>query len=278
MKTAVSLGFFDGLHKGHLAVLCVDNSFHRVAVTFKTSPRAELSGIDEALQSFFDRCNALKKIGVDEVYALDFKKVKNIAPLEFLRFLKEKFNPSLISCGFNYRFGKNGQGDTLLLKKFCEKNGIELRVSEPVTQNGKTVSSSYVRELINKGDVKTANTLLAEPFSFKMPVIKGDQRGRTIDFPTINQEYPKDFVIPKFGVYKTEVSFDGKSYSGITNIGTRPTYPSTFIISETYILDFNGDLYGKDVKISLLELLREEKKFSSLEELKAQIAEDIKKI
>ena len=278
MKTAVSLGFFDGLHKGHLAVLDVCSSFHRVAVTFKTSPKAELSGVSEAIQSFADKCKALKKFGVDEVYALDFNEVKNKTPLEFLLLLKDRFSPALISCGFNYRFGKGGQGDIVFLEDFCNKNGIELRISPPITQNGKTVSSSHIRELIKSGDVKTANTLLAEPFSFEVPVIKGDQRGRTIDFPTINQEYPKDFVIPKFGVYKTEVSFDGKSYLGITNIGIRPTYPSTFIISETYIKNFSGDLYGKNVRLSLLEFLRGEKIFASLEELKAQIAEDIKKI
>lgn len=276
MKTAVSLGYFDGLHKGHISVLDVDSSYYRVAVTFKTSPKAELTGKNESLLTFKERCEQLKGIGVDEVYALDFKEIRNMSPLEFLHFLTDKFNPSLITCGFNYRFGKNAEGNVRALESFCREQGIELRVSSPVKRDEETVSSTFIKSLIKSGDIIGANRLLLKPFSFENEVQKGDKRGRTIGFPTINQEYPKDLVVPKFGVYKTKVLFDKKEYIGITNIGKRPTYPSDYVISETNIQEFSGDLYGKNVKICLLELLRGERKFNSLEELKNQIAEDIR--
>ena len=274
MKTAVSLGYFDGLHKGHRSVLDVNASYRRVAVTFKTSPKAELTGKNESLLTFKDRCEQLKSVGVDEVYALDFKEIRNMSPSEFFRFLIDKFNPSLINCGFNYRFGKNAEGNAEALKSFCKERGIELRVSAPVKRDEETVSSTYIKALIKGGDIQAANRLLLKPFSFENEVKNGDKRGRTIGFPTINQEYPKDLVIPKFGVYKTKVLFDNKEYIGITNIGKRPTYPSDYVISETNIQEFSGDLYGENVRICLLELLRGERKFNSLEELKNHIAED----
>ena len=123
-----------------------------------------------------------------------------------------------------------------------------------------------------------ANKLLSQPFSFESEVIKGHQRGRTIGFPTVNQKYPEELVKLKFGVYKTRVLFDGMEYVGITDIGVKPTFPNDFVISETYIKDFSGDLYGKKIRIEPIEFIRDEKKFSGLEELKEQINEDLRRL
>ena len=161
------------------------------------------------------------------------------------------------------------------LKAKCDENGIELRCCEPVLSGGVPVSSSLIRDMLKNGDVASANQLMSCGFSYTSEVIHGDRRGRTIGFPTVNQRYPDGLVKLKFGVYSVIVRFEGAEHFGITNIGIRPTYPSDFVISETYIDSFRGDLYGKEIEICPLRFLRGETKFSSIEELKNQISKDI---
>lgn len=277
-KTAIALGTFDGVHLGHRAVLNMPSEYKKVAVTFKVPPKMELSVGKGLITSVEEKRQRLEKIGIDEVFLLEFGDVRNMSAQDFLHFLVEKYSPSLISCGFNYRFGKNGEGDTKFLGDFCSDNKIELNCCESVCYNGIPVSSTLIREMLSYGKVKEAGKLLVEPFSFTSRVIEGDKRGRTIGFPTINQKYPEDKVKIKFGVYKTLVKIDNKEYNGITDIGIRPTYKSDFVISETHIIDFSGDLYDKEVEIIPLEFIREEKKFSSLKELRNQIDVDLKYI
>ncbi len=278
MKNALCLGTFDGVHKGHRAVLQSAKEYNRIAVTFEKPPKMIFSGKDELICTYNQKCEILKKIGINEIVALDFDKVRSDSPKEFLDYLYDSFKPSVIACGFNYNFGRNGQGDTYYLADYCNKKGIELRCSSPIEFEGKTVSSTLIRGYIRDGEISKANSLLTEPFSFTGAVKHGAERGRTIGFPTINQEYPKELVKPRFGVYKVKICLDGKEYIGISDIGVRPTYPLDYVISETFIKDFSGDLYGKNVKIIPLEFLRDEKRFENLEELKNQIAEDINKI
>lgn len=278
MKNALCLGTFDGVHIGHRQVLSLPDDCRKIAVTFVKSPKSVISGVCEAILTFEDKCRLLKKAGIDEIYPLEFQKVRDIPADEFLNLLYKKYNPAVVSCGFNYSFGKNGEGNTKLLSDFCRDKGIELKCVAPVTVDGETVSSTIIRNYLKNGETERANALLFEPFSFTAPVKKGDQRGRTIGFPTINQQYPKELVKIKFGVYKASVIADGKEYLGIANIGVRPTYPSDYFISETFIKNFSGDLYGKNVKIIPLKFLRDEKKFSSLDALKKQIAQDLKNI
>ena len=259
-------------------MLSLPDDCRKIAVTFVKSPKSVISGVCEAILTFEDKCRLLKKAGIDEIYPLEFQKVRDIPADEFLNLLYKKYNPAVVSCGFNYSFGKNGEGNTKLLSDFCRDKGIELKCVAPVTVDGETVSSTIIRNYLKNGETERANALLFEPFSFTAPVKKGDQRGRTIGFPTINQQYPKELVKIKFGVYKASVIADGKEYLGIANIGVRPTYPSDYVISETFIKNFSGDLYGKNVKIIPLKFLRDEKKFSSLDALKKQIAQDLKNI
>ncbi len=276
MKNALCLGSFDGLHSGHRTVLSVPQGYRKVAVTFKKPPKSVLSGTTSLIMSLEDKCEALKELGAEEIFILDFLEVKDMSASAFLEMLKEKFEPALISCGFNYRFGKGGKGDTEVLAKFCSENGIVFQMSAPVKAGEDIISSTMIRGLLKNGNINKANEFLYKPFSFCASVIQGDKRGRTIGFPTVNQRYPEELVNLKFGVYKTKVLFDGKCYDGITDIGKRPTFLTDYIISETYIEDFSGDLYGKDLRIVPLRFLREEKKFSSIEELKEQILNDIK--
>lgn len=276
MKTALALGTFDGVHKGHTAVLSLPPEYKKTAVVFLLPPKALLSGKSLSLMTAEDKIKALKAAGMDDVYTLDFNAVRNTEPSDFLLFLKQKFSPSLISCGFNYRFGKNAAGDTELLSEFCRKNGIALKISEPVKVDGITVSSTEIRTLLANGETEKANLLLNSPFSYTAKVIKGDMRGRTFGFPTANQKYPMELIPVKFGVYKTSVLINGKEYSGITDIGMRPTFKTDYIISETFIKDFSGDIYGKEITVRLIRFIRAEKKFSSADELKKQITADIR--
>ena len=275
MKTSIALGTFDGVHKGHRAVLDLPRDSKKIAVSFKIPPKAVLTGQVSMLTTAKDKCRILRELGIDETVLLDFGVVREWEPKEFLEFLKEKYNPAFISCGFNYRFGKHGGGNAQMLGEFCQENGIEFCCHEMITENGQTVSSSRIRELLSEGRVKEANSMLFEPFCFEGEVIAGDKRGRTMGFPTVNQRYPEELVKLKFGVYKTKINFDDKEYFGVTNIGVRPTFKSDYIISETFIKDFCGDLYEKKIKITPMEFLREEKKFSTLEELIKQIESDI---
>ena len=272
---AVALGTFDGLHAGHRRVLNLPQELRKVAVTFEKPPKMILSGESELIMSYGEKYKALKNMGIDEVLKLDFYTVKDKNPCEFLEFICERYNPSMISCGFNYHFGKNGEGDTQLLSRFCEEKGITLRICEEFRLDGETVSSTRIRNLLRQGEIQKANRLLSEPYSFKAVVEHGDERGRTIGFPTINQKYPRGRVRLKNGVYKTKIYYKNKEYNGITNIGIRPTYELDYIISETYIIDFKGDLYGKTVTVKPVSFLREEMKFSNVEELKNQILKDI---
>lgn len=275
MKNALSLGTFDGVHKGHLAVLQLPEDCRKTAVTFSRPPKSVLSGGTGLIMTYEDKCRVLRAVGMDEILTLDFERVRDISAEEFLKLLTERYRPSLISCGFNYRFGRGGEGNTELLKEFCLKNGIELKCSRPVKADGRTVSSTLLRDMLSNGELSQANRLLYEPFSFETEVIGGDRRGRLLGFPTANQKYPEELVALKFGVYKSVACVDGKCYSAITDIGLRPTFETDYIISETYIKNFSEDIYGKKLRITPTEFLRGEIKFSSAEELKKQIAADI---
>lgn len=278
MKTAIVLGTFDGLHDGHRAVIEKARGFYSVAVTFAIPPKGVISGKPELLILPEDRENRIKQLGIDRVEMQDFNKIRKISAGDYLENLKNKYNPSRIICGFNYRFGYNAEGSVEFLADFCKNNDIEFICVHPVEKDGVTVSATNVRNLIREGKMKSAASQIYGGFAFFAPVLHGDMRGRQIGFPTANQEYPEMLVKPKFGVYLSRVNVDGVWYSAITNVGIRPTYQTQKIGCETYIKDFSGDIYGKTVKTELLLFLREEKKFSSLEELKNAIINDVKSL
>lgn len=275
MKTAIALGTFDGIHIAHRVVLDLPEAYEKTAVTFVKPPKMFFEEKNELLMTFEDKVKFLKELGFSNIVALDFETVKNTEAREFLDFLYKTYNPRVISCGFNYRFGKGGKGDTEILRQFCDEKGIELKLCEPVKIGDETVSSTLIRSLLKKGEIEKANKLMGRPFSFSAQVIKGDKRGRTIGFPTLNQKYPEDLVKIRFGVYITKVLLDGKEYDGITNVGIRPTFQSDYVISETFVKDFSGNVYGQTARIMPVKFLRDEIKFTSLEELKSQIEKDL---
>ena len=277
MKNAIALGTFDGIHKGHLAVLNMPGSYNRIAITFEKPPKAVKTGESCLIMTFAHKSARLRGMGL-QVEGIKFEKVADIPAGEFLDMVYSKYAPALISCGFNYRFGRGGTGDTGFLEEFCRRRGIELKVASPVMANGSIVSSTNIRKCLKNGDIPGANAALSEPFFFEGTVNHGDGRGRTLGFPTLNQRYPADFTPLRFGVYKTLVEADGRKYRGIANIGKRPTYPVDYVISETYLDNFSGNLYNKNVRITPVRFLRPEIKFGSTQELREQIAKDFKEL
>ena len=277
---AVALGTFDGLHKGHMSVLNAALSFENltpVAVTFQEPPKRKTK--DEfvpMLLSSEEKISRLKKIGFKESFVLDYDEVHDLSPIDFLDMLFEKYEVRAVVCGFNYRFGKGGQGDALFLSDYCRQHNAESVIVPDFTVSGQTVSSSRIRELIKSGDVSFANMLLGYPYSVTNEVIHGEERGRKMGFPTVNIPLDENLVLPKFGVYASSVVIDGKNYAAVTNIGIRPTFLLKKPISETYIIDFDGNVYGKTVTVKLLKYIREEKCFDGLDSLKQAIEEDKK--
>ncbi len=278
MKTAIALGTFDGLHAGHRAVIEKTADFYSVAVTFKIPPKNIISGDAQLLMLPQQRELLLNKLGVDKVEMQKFEDVRNIEADDYLEKIYGMYKPSRIVCGYNYRFGKNALGDTELLTEFCKKNDIEFCCVSALCDGKNEISSTVIREYIKNGEIEKANNLLFENFSFESEVVHGDERGRTLGFPTANQIYPDLLVRAKFGVYISRVTIDGNTYAAITNVGIRPTFKTNVIGCETYIKGFCGDIYGKVMKTELVKFIREEKKFNTLDELKQAILNDVKLI
>lgn len=274
MKTAIVLGTFDGLHSGHRAVIERALDCYSIAVTFDVPPKCVASG--EMLVLPDDKVMALKQLGINQVVMQKFEDIKNTSPIDYLEDLKSKHKPTRIVCGFNYRFGKDATGDTKLLEGFCLDNGIEFVCVPAVLQDGEIVSSTAIRNLIREGMLEKAAAQMYGGFGFTGEVLHGDKRGRTLGFPTINQAFPSGLVKPKFGVYVSCITVNGQEYDAITNVGIRPTYQTTDVACESYIKNFNGEIYGTKVKLQLLRFVRAEQKFSSVDELKNAIINDVK--
>ena len=276
----MALGSFDGLHIGHMSVIGSAASFSSqgllpVVLLFDEHPLKSLSGkCPPALISDRDRSEIISDCGCEE-RVISFREIKDMTCEEFFdEILLRELNCGALICGFNYRFGKNGAGDTKTLLALCEKHSVTLTVLPPVVSNGEIVSSTKIRNLIMDGKIETANELLGRRFSFCAVVNEGDKRGTRLGFPTINQYFPQDFIIPKYGVYSSRALVDGTYRPAVTNIGTRPTFGQSVPHSETWILDTVGSLYGREIRVELAYFLREEKKFSSAEELRERVLLD----
>lgn len=281
-ETFTALGFFDGLHLGHRDV--IDEAVNRsqkagiksCIFTFSRRPKSVLTGEpDMSLTTVEEKLALIEGEGVDILYIVDFAEIMSLSGEEFVRsVLVEKLKCRGVVCGFNYHFGRGGRSDSTDLSELCTKFGCEVIARSPIQYKKIAVSSSRIRNALQSGDISSANDMLGRKFGYNLEVVHGRQLGRTIGIPTINQVFPGNFCLPKFGVYASAVTVDGKQYRGITNIGVKPTVGSDKPVSETWILDFSGDLYGKMVDVRLASFIREERKFASVEELKRQILKD----
>lgn len=281
-RTAVALGNFDGMHVGHIAVLKAATSFLNdglvpVAMLFdEHSMKAITGNAPPMLMTVGERNDFIENCGL-KIETVIFNEIKNLSPEDFVeKILVKKLGAGAVCCGYNYRFGKNAAGSAQTMLEICDRLGIRCKIASEVDIDGCAVSSTQIRALIESGEMQKANAMLGHKFGFSAPVIDGDKRGRTLGFPTVNQEIPPELVLPKFGVYQAEVTVEGKLYRGVTNIGKRPTIGTEKILSETYIIDFHENIYGESVDIRLIKFIRPERKFSSFDELSRQIKTDAK--
>lgn len=288
-KRAIALGFFDGVHIAHQAVLeevTTAAGMSSAVLTFTTSEEdtnADISRKDRGktgvplLLTDKQRRARLQKYGVKEVFMQAFSAIADMEPERFFKqILIKQYNAKLIACGYDYRFGKNARGDVALLRRLCEENGIELRVTPKLELDGRPVSSSRIRAMLADGKLEEANRLLGYEYELEGVVVRGNRIGNTLGFPTINQPIEKRMALLAFGVYDTTAFFEGISCPGVTCVGVKPTIPGEYSpVAETFLLGYSGDLYGKSVRIVFHKFRRPEMKFSSLEELKAAIAGDV---
>ncbi len=278
--TFIALGTFDGLHIGHKAVITSEKSEYerKIALMFREHPQITLTGKHPGLLITPEKEKSLLREWGTEPEYIDFKEISTLSPEEFVdKILAEKYNAASLACGFNYRFGKDAKGDASTLKKLCAEREIKLTVIEEIDYNGEAISSTRIRKALSDGDVKSANAMLGRAFSYDFEVKHGDERGRILGSPTINQFFMKDFAVPQFGVYASFTVIDGKKYASVTNIGIRPTIGNSEKRSETNIINFDGDLYGKHPEVFIIEKLRGETTFNSLDALSTQIAKDREK-
>lgn len=284
-KTAVALGIFDGVHLGHRAVIstAVNNSdsLSPAVFTFNTDSLELKHG-----KEFRYICNnkskmqIIEQLGVKYIYSPDFSDIKDMTAEEFVsEIMCRKMNVHLAVCGQRFRFGKNAEGNSDLLHKLGEKYGFKVITINPVTSDGENISSTIIRSYITAGEIETANKLLGKNYSISSEVVYGNQLGRTIGIPTINQNFDKNQLIPCYGAYASRTIIDGTSYPSVTNIGVKPTVENNNIpLAESHIIGYSGNLYGKNPEVIFDKLLRKEKKFSSVDELKQAIMNDIKTV
>jgi len=282
--TAVALGNFDGVHIGHARLIATLKSFglESVVYTFKKHPQNVIFGEGSVLtvNTNFEKAKILDSLGIDTLVFDDFTRVRNMSPAEFVDdVIVGTLSAKAVVCGYNYRFGKGGEGDAKLLSHLLEEKGIHLTVIDEVTLDGVPVSSTAVRQALARGDMESAARLLGRPYFIDSTVVHGKALGRQLGFPTVNETFESGrFVLP-YGVYFARCIIDGKKqFRAVVNVGVRPTVNSTDKVPtvEAHIIDFSGDLYGMDVRVEFMKKCRDEQKFDSLDALKAQIEKDIK--
>lgn len=283
-RSAITLGKFDGLHRGHRLlmnqVLQKKKDGYTAAVfTFDTHPAKFLNGhTGGTIFTNQERRGLAEQIQIDVMVQCPFtKEVACMEPEDFVRdILVEKMNVGFIAVGADFHFGYQRKGDTILLSKLAKKYGYELNVISKEQYQGRDISSSYIREMLSLGNVELAGTLLGYPFFISGEVVSGKQFGRFMGIPTANQIPETEKLLPPNGVYISRVLVEGECYFGITNIGVRPTVEHTDQKNvETYLLDFQGELYGKKLTVQLLHYERPERKFDSTEALKKQLDLDL---
>jgi len=275
-ETSVALGDFDGVHIAHRKVIvnCVkaarEKDLKSGVLLFKNSIKNTtfISSLDERIKEF-------EKLGADFVYLCDFDDdFRKKTPEEFIEFLKEKLCAKAVSAGFDYRFGYMAKGDINMLSKLCKMENIEVLVCDEQKIGEVSVSSSEIRSLIENNRLKEAKSFLGRPYSISGTVKKGFRNGHKLGFPTANLEAEEKRVLPPDGVYRGAVIFEGKKYRAVINIGKNPTFEAEKKTVESHLIDFEADLYDKEITVEFHEFLRSEIKFENIDMLKNQIKKD----
>ena len=283
-KKIFALGFFDGVHLGHQEILknCCELAMQLgatpCAITFLQHPQTLFAqNPPQLINTYADRKRLLRQFGIGPVYA--YPVTREIMGMPWETFLEELMGYGAVGfvCGRDFRFGNRGEGNAQRLQNFCRERNLAVRVVDDQKFDGIRISSTHIRKLLEDGHVAEANRFLGHPHILSGEVVTGKQIGRTIGIPTANLAFPEELQPLPYGVYACKVQVEGEEYMAVTNIGTRPTVAGKTVTVEPHLLDFTGDLYGKTLTLSFCKFLRPERKFNSLEELKAQITEDTMK-
>ena len=280
-STVITFGKFDGIHRGHRLLLDTvlekkADDLKAVVFTFDIPPRKKVEDDrGDVLTTNEEKMHVFENIGIDYVVECPFtEEIRNMDAVDFIRMMVEKLHVKYMVVGTDFHFGHNRMGDYQLLLEYADKFGYEVQVIEKIQSDGRDISSTYIREYIKEGNIEKANELLGYSF---FVVEHGNEIGRTIGFPTVNLVPEADKLLPPFGVYITRILIGGEEYCGITNVGCKPTIEGDNPIGvETHVLDFSDDVYDMAVEVEFLHRIRAEVKFASIDELKAQLQQDIK--
>ena len=280
-KRIYALGFFDGVHIGHQALLQACHTLalqlgcKTAAITFDAHPKSLFSDQPPALiTSAWDRQNLLRQYGMEHIHCFPVTKEVMSTPWEtFLEQLVEHGAVGFV-CGDDFHFGHRGEGNTQKLQEFCTQHHLPCIIVPEQSLKGQRVSSSLIRRLIEDGEMESATKFLGHPHILPGHVLHGQKLGRKLGVPTANLVIPAGVAVPKFGVYACKANIDGKSYPAVANVGIRPTVSGSGITVEPWILGFEGDLYGCRIQLEFYRFLRPETKFDSLTALQQQIHED----
>jgi len=287
-QVALVLGNFDGFHKGHMTLLeeakriSINEGIQSAVFSFEPHPSFVLAHKEpvDLINTRREKEMVFELLGMD--YYFEFPFTMELAALEpecFIRdLLLEQVTPHTIVVGEDYHFGKKRAGDVNLLKALGEKYNFNVSVLPKMTHEDQEISSTWIRSLIKEGDIEKANYLIGRPFFITGIVKEGAKIGRTIGYPTANLIPETEKLLPPFGVYVTKLTFDNREFYGMTNVGDRPTMESEGVTVETFILDFDENIYGKEIRVDFLNYIREELKFDSLDALKDQITKDVARI
>lgn len=286
-KTVMAFGFFDGVHRGHAALLerakqrAAEIGAEAAVLTFDAHPDTFVRG--EAVRlicSAQDRALILERyFGIRQVYYIHFNEDTMRTPWrEFLDSITEQYGVRHFVVGYDFRFGDGGRGTAALLSEYCAEHGMGCDIIPAVIDGGAPVSSTRIRALLEQGEAEAANRLLGHPHQLTDTVRTGFRLGRTMDFPTVNMRFEDGVLVPRYGVYAARVLLpDGTVRPGVANVGVRPTFDGSGkrITMETHIFDFKADLYGQRLTVALMAFQRPERPFASPQELSAQIRRDV---
>ena len=281
--TVISLGKFDGIHRGHELLMeqlakKKKDGLKTAIFTFDIPPKKNVEHVEaKVLTTNEEKMHIFEELGIDYLVECPFtKEIMCMEPEDFIRILVEKLSVKCIVAGEDFHFGHNRRGDYEMLRKYAGEYGYEAIILKKMKEDARDISSTFVREEIAAGNIEKANHLLGYHYFVKGVVKHGNRIGRTIGIPTVNLLPPEEKLLPPFGVYVTEVLIDGKRYRGVTNVGCKPTIEGKNPVGvETHLLEFREDVYDQVVTVEFIHRLREERKFENIEALKEQMQKDI---
>jgi riboflavin kinase/FMN adenylyltransferase len=286
-KTLLAIGVFDGVHAGHRYLLrqlqqqAAKANLLSGVVTFNPHPQSVLHPARQLpwLSDLDDRVTTLQKLGLNMVAVLTFTpELAQLSAREFMSLLKKYLNMQGITVGPDFVLGRRGEGDISLLRTLGDEMELTVHVIPPFTIEGEVVSSTLIRQALARGDMRRVEKLMGRRFYLRGKVITSDKRGRLLGFPTANLDIKPQQALPDNGIYATIAQVDGERFPSATNVGTRPTFGEGKRMVETYLLSYNGDLYGKQITVEFVKKVRDEQRFPSVEELITQMGEDVREV